>query len=99
MQGERQVGFASSTIDTTEASITVSDYFVADLPIGGKARRASARTNVVLSRGLRVRRFELSLDTEGAPIRAGGRVEGDSVLVFALVAGGAKADSQRQPPS
>ena len=41
MQGERQVGFASSTIDTTGSSITQRDYFVADVPVGGKrdARR------------------------------------------------------------
>src|ERR1700758_4686465 len=46
MQGDRQVGFASSTIDTAETSLTVTDYFVADIPVGGKARRASARSNV-----------------------------------------------------
>ena len=52
MQGDRQVGFASSTIDTTEAAIIVNDYLVADLPVGGKARRTTARTNVTLSRAL-----------------------------------------------
>src|SRR6185503_8739718 len=39
MQGDRQVGYASSIIDTTGSSITVRDYMAADLPIGGKARR------------------------------------------------------------
>ncbi|HEY9230272.1 MAG TPA: transglutaminase domain-containing protein [Gemmatimonadaceae bacterium] len=95
MQGDRQVGFASSTVDTTEASITVTDYLVADIPLSGKARRTTARTHVTLSRALRVKRFDLTLDSEGAPIRAGGRMDGDSVLVFALAAGDEKPDSQR----
>ena len=65
MQGDRQVGFASSIIDTTGSSITVRDYLVADLPLGGKARRASARTNVTLSRALRMTSFDFELNTEG----------------------------------
>ena len=52
MQGDKQVGFASSTIDTAQTSLTITDYFVADIPVGGKARRASARSNVTLSRAL-----------------------------------------------
>ena len=44
--GNRQIGFASSTIDTAQSSITVADYLVADHPVGGEARRATARTNV-----------------------------------------------------
>src|SRR4051812_47650874 len=54
MQGDRQIGFASSTIDTAQTTISVVDYFVADLPVGGKPRRATARSNVVLSRALRM---------------------------------------------
>jgi len=95
MQGNQQIGFASSTIDTAESTITVSDYFVADLPVGGKARRATARTNVTLSRALRVRDFDLALETEGPPIRATGRVDGDSTLVLAITSGNAKPDTQR----
>ncbi|HVX39178.1 MAG TPA: transglutaminase-like domain-containing protein [Gemmatimonadaceae bacterium] len=95
MQGNRQIGFASSTIDTAQSTITVADYFVADLPVGGKARRATARTNVTLSRALRVRDFDLALETEGPPIRATGRVDGDSTLVLAITSGTAKPDTQR----
>src|SRR5439155_6142441 len=71
-QGDRQIGFASSTIDTSAADITVSDYLAADLPIGGKARRATARTNIVLSRALRLRRFDFALQSESAPVHASG---------------------------
>src|SRR5690348_4338718 len=84
MQGDRQIGFASSTIDTAQTSLTVTDYFVADIPVGGKARRASARSNVTLTRGLRVKQFDRSFESEGAPIKATGAVEGDSVLTLQL---------------
>lgn len=95
MQGDRQVGFASSTIDTASATIRVTDYFVADVPMGGEARRASARMNVTLTRGLLMRTFDFDLTTEGAPIRGGGRIEGDTLLVVALASGGEPADTQR----
>lgn len=95
MQGDRQVGFASSTIDTTQGAIVVTDYLVADLPIGGQTHRTTARTNVRLSRALHMRAFEFSLDGEGAPIRASGRIDGDSVLVLTLGTSTDKPDSQR----
>src|SRR5215211_1880165 len=95
MQGSRQIGFASSTLDTSNATITINDYFVADLPVGGKARRTTARTSVVLSRAMRMRSFDLSVDTEGAPIRATGEVDGDSVLVLGIASGKDKPESQR----
>jgi transglutaminase-like putative cysteine protease len=87
MQGTQQIGFASSTIDTALSSITVSDYFVADVPIGGKPRRATARTNVTLSRALRLKDFNLALTTESGPVRADGTIEGDSVLLLKIASG------------
>lgn len=95
MQGNRQVGFAQSQVDTTRDAVTVADFFVADLPVGGKARRTSARMNATLSRALRVRAFDVAINAEGPPLRAVGRVEGDTVLVFALSMAGEKADTQR----
>jgi hypothetical protein len=95
MQGDRQIGFAQSQVDTTKDAITVAEYLVAEVPIGGKARRISARTNARLSRGLRVRSFEIAINAEGPPVRAGGRVDGDTVLVFAMTSGSQKPDSQR----
>jgi hypothetical protein len=97
LQGPRLIGFASSTVDTTSSTITVTDYFVADLPVGGKPRRATARTNVVLSRALRMQEFDLRLDTEGAPIRARGKVDGDSVLMLSIVSGKDSTPPQRIP--
>jgi hypothetical protein len=95
MQGGQQIGFASSTVDTTSTGITVRDYLVADLPLGGKHRRASASTNVELSRALRMRGFELAVDAEGPPLRANGRVLGDSVLLLSISMGTDKPDTQR----
>ena len=97
MQGDRQVGFASSTVDTAETTITVIDYLVADLPVGRRGRRATARTNVTLSRGLRLQKFDLAIDTEGAPIRAHGDVDGDSVLALRISSGAEKPELQRIP--
>src|SRR5215813_4004322 len=56
MQGGRQVGFASSTIDTANTSVLENDYFVVELPSGLTMRRATSRTNVTLSRALRLSR-------------------------------------------
>jgi hypothetical protein len=96
MQRDRQVGFASSTVDTTATSITLTDYLVAELPVGGKSRRATARTTVALSRAFHLTKFDLSIDAEGSPIRAGGRVDGDSVLILGVgTRDGENVDSQR----
>lgn len=99
MQGERLIGFASSTVDTSESSITMADYFVADLPVGGTARRASARTNVTLSRALRMWKFDLSIQTQGPAINATGEISGDSVLVLTIASGNEKPTIQRIPLS
>ncbi|HEY5061843.1 MAG TPA: hypothetical protein VII52_09930, partial [Gemmatimonadaceae bacterium] len=95
MQGATQIGFASSTIDTAKTSITISDYLVADLPVGGKARRATARTNVTMSRALRMSHFDLAIQSEGAPIVASGRMEGDSALLVTVAPATSKPDTHR----
>jgi len=95
-QNGQQIGFASNTIDTASTGIDVVDYFVADLPIAGTARRASARSVVKLSRGLALRSFDVQVESQQAPMRAGGRTDGDSAIVFAISSpGNEKPDSQR----
>ena len=94
-QGDRQIGFASSTVDTTGKGIVLHDYLVANLPIGGKARRAGARTDVTLNRGFRVRAFSLSLESDGAPFHAVGTVVADTQLVVAVATGDQRPDTQR----
>ena len=95
-QGGKQIGFASNTIDTLPTSISVVDYFVADLPIAGAVHRASARSVVKLSRALALRTFDVQVESESStPMRIGGRADGDSAIVYALTTNGVAADSQR----
>jgi Transglutaminase-like superfamily len=96
LQGGRQIGFASSTLDTTSRGITATDYLVASVPAGGAVHRLQARTTVHVSRALRVQAFDIEVDSDSVPFHAGGRVDGDSVVVYAVSSGGrATADSQR----
>ena len=94
-QGGRQVGFASTTIDTMPTSIDIVDYFVADLPAGASTRRASARSVVSLSRAFALRNFDVQTESPATPRRVGGRVEGDSAIVYAVTSTGTRPDSQR----
>lgn len=89
MQGDKQVGFASSTIDTSFTMIEQRDYLVADIPVGGAVHRATARTNVMLTRSLRLRTFEVAVEADSGPLRVQGEVFGDSVLRLDLRIGAA----------
>ncbi len=90
-----RIGFASTTIDTLSASIEVTDYFVADLPLAGQVHRASARSVLVLSRALALRTFDVQAEAAQTPMRVVGRIEGDSVVIFAMDIPGQPADTQR----
>ena len=95
MQGNRQIGFASSSIDTATSTISVDDYLVADLPVGGRVHRASAHTHVVLTRALRTKAFAVTFEGDAAPIVARGRVVDDSSLVLMVSTGNdAPVDTQ-----
>ncbi|MEO8621598.1 MAG: transglutaminase-like domain-containing protein [bacterium] len=96
LQKGEQIGFASTTVDTADGGITVADYLVADLPVAGKLHRASARTTVRLSRALRVNSFSLNVDADLTPIKAEGRVFGDTLLLLTLKGlAGQATDTQR----
>lgn len=100
MEGDKQVGFASSTIDTSTSVIEQRDYLVADIQVGGKAHRATARTTVTLTRTLRVRSFDIALESDQGPLRVRGEVSGDSVLRIDLRLGADGApDTVRVPLS
>jgi hypothetical protein len=94
-QGQTHIGFASSSIDTMPGRIISDDYLTADIQAGGSAHRATARTNVRLTRGLRVTDFDFSLETEAGPVTANGKVLGDSILQLAIASGDTPADTQR----
>ena len=95
MQGEKQVGFASSTIDTAATLIEQRDYLVADLMAAGKVHRATARTNVTLTRTLRMRSFDAEVESDSSPVKVQGQVTGDTTLSFVLnPVPGQRADTQ-----
>lgn len=94
MQGDQQVGFASSTIDTSLALIEQSEYLVADVASAGRLRRTTARTKVTLTRTLRVRSFDVAVEGDTTPVRIRGEVLGDS-LVRIVSGEGASSDTQR----
>jgi hypothetical protein len=95
MQGDKQVGFASSTLDTAATTIEQRDYLVADIVAAGKVHRATARTNVILTRTLRVRSFEAEVEADQAPMVVKGTVSGDTTLSYVLnPVPGARADTQ-----
>jgi hypothetical protein len=95
LQQGQQIGFASSTIDTTDGGISVHDYLVADLPIAGKLHRATARTEVELTRALRVSQFKMQVDAGLAPIDASGQVLGDTLLIVAVRSATTQVDTHR----
>jgi hypothetical protein len=93
-QDGRQIGFASTTIDTTGTSFEVVDYFIADLPVAGRTFRASARSVITMSRALALRRFDVQVDIPSAPMSAAGTVTGDSTISFVLRMPGQPTDTQ-----
>lgn len=95
LQGDRHVGYASSTVDTARNEIQVRDVFVADVGIGGKVHRASAQSTVSLSRRLALKAFDLSFVSDSSPIRVQGKAEGDSVIAFTIRAGDEPGEPQR----
>jgi hypothetical protein len=90
----RQIGFASSTIDTTRGGLAIRDYLTADLPVGGKEHRATLTSDVWLSRALAMTDFQLSFEADGAPIAVSGRAVDDSALQVVVAHDETAADTQ-----
>ena len=90
----QQIGFASSTIDTTRGGLLISDYLSADLPVAGREHRATTTSDVRLSRGLSLAEFKLSFESDGAPIAISGRAVGDSSLEVVVAHDESAADTQ-----
>ena len=94
-QDGRQIGFASSTIDTIPGGLQIIDYLAADLPVAGREHRATANSEVRLSRTLTLDEFRLSFESDGAPIALSGRSLGDSALQIVIAHDESAADTQR----
>jgi len=94
-QDGKQIGFASTTIDTSTTTFEVVDYFTADLPLGDQVYRASARSVITLSRALALRTFDAQFEMGDSPMNVAGSAEGDSAVRFVLEVPGQAPDSQR----
>jgi hypothetical protein len=83
----RQVGFASTTVDTLIDSIRVEDLLVLDEAALGRVRRSTARSTAVLTRALRLRSVETDIDADGRSFAARGTVTDDTLFRLTLRAG------------
>lgn len=91
----RQIGFASTTIDTSATAFEVVDYFIADMPVAGREFRASARSVITLSRALALRTFDVQVEAADAPLGVTGYADGDTAVAFVLRTPGQPPDTQR----
>ncbi len=76
----RQIGYASVTIDTLAAGFALSEVLALDVPEADSIRRVTRRTELILSRSLRLRSFTRTVTGSGLFEEFTGRVEGDTVL-------------------
>lgn len=90
----RQVGFASTTVDTLVDSVRVEDLLVLDVPALGTMHRTSVRSVAVLTRALRLRHVVADLDRDGLRFTARGTVTDDTLFRLTLEAAGESQVSQ-----
>jgi hypothetical protein len=95
LQQGQQIGFASSTIDTTDGGsrCTTTSWRICRSAV--ELHRATARTEVELTRALRVSRFKMQVDAGLTPIDASGQVLGDTLLWWPCAARTTQVDTHR----
>lgn len=94
-QNGRHIGYASSTIDTIADTLLVRDELVANLTVGGVPQRATARTDVGMSRRFALRTFAVDIEGSGPALHVRGRAEGDTAIAYVIADTAAPADTQR----
>ena len=87
--GGASIGYATSSIDTTPAGITVQNNTVLDIQALGSVQKTGIITIINLTRTLHLLSFEAQLNSEAAKYKATGRVDADTVLEVVIEAGGA----------
>lgn len=93
MNGDKRVGWASSSIDTSVTGISVSDVLVIDPPDSGASDRLAARARVALTPGLRLTGFTFELGGDHGPYRVSGKMSQDTLLELITNAGKARPDT------
>jgi len=82
--GDVQVGYASITIDTAVTGFRISQVMALDVPAEGDSiRRMTRRTDILLSRSLRLISFVRTVTGGGQFDELRGTIEGDSLLRLA----------------
>lgn len=56
-QGEKQVGAAASSIDTSKTRVIATDFVRGEIPVGGDVLKMEARSQARFTRGMRLRDF------------------------------------------
>ena len=93
MNGDKRVGWASSSIDTSVTGISVRDVLMIDPPDSGASDRLAARVRVNLTPGLRLTGFTFELGGNHGPYRVSGQMSQDTLLELITVAGKARPDT------
>ena len=79
----RQVGAASSALDTTANTLVSEEYFVGDYPTGRSTQRTSARWQTRLTRGFRLADLTIDIARQTRPFSINASVEEDTTLFIA----------------
>ena len=82
--GGQQIGYASSTIDTTLEDLRFQDVMVVEVPALRQLHRTDVRTEALLTRGLRLKTFKATLQGETGSFTARGEMAGDTLLTAIL---------------
>lgn len=74
-QGGKQVGAASSALDTTNTRIVATDFVRGEIPVGNDVLRLEARSQARFTRGLRLRDFVVRAAGDLTPFMLRGVIE------------------------
>lgn len=93
--GERQVGFASLTVDTVPEGLKVTELVTLDLPSAEARtrRRVSRRTEALYTRGLQLTTWSADELSEAGRRTLTGRVTADTLLTVVGTEGAAAAET------
>ena len=89
--GRFQIGYASVIVDTAPNGFRVTEVLALDVPDADSVRRVTRRTELQLSRSLRLQGFERTVTGGGLYEQFMGRVDGDTTLAMT------KRDGRNQP--
>jgi hypothetical protein len=99
-QGDKQVGAAASTVDTTKQRIVSVDFVRGEIPIGKDVLKLEARSEARFTRGMRLRDFVIHAIGDITPFTLRGVMqEGeDKTLRVTAIDGKAKPITQESVP-